>query len=171
VNTFALRLVYVHSQVRWYTVQFAGRDRAECADFPARMGTQTEPKHLQDLKDLRAAVQMIGNKYGAHMKYFRDEQDIAHRGKAMAVPSKFMMRSQLRLYCHVLSPKVVILFNGDFKTKGPISAQECPKVKPHFTKANALTRIIDQALEDGEYVHWDTTGTMLVFQNDQPINP
>lgn len=120
---------------------------------------------------MKAAIQTIGNKYGAHLRYFRDERDIAHRGNAMAVPSTLVMRSQLRLYCHVLSPKVVILFNGDFKTKGPISAQDCPKVEPHFTKANALTRIIDQALDNGERLSWDATRTVLVFDQNKPINP
>jgi hypothetical protein len=163
--------VYVHSQVRWYTVHFAGNDRTEYADFLARMGMETDPKHQRDLNDLKAAIQIIGTKYGAHPKYFRDEQDIVHRGEAMAIPNKYMMRSQLRLYCQILSPRVVILFNGDMKTKGPLSAQECPKVAPHFTKANALTRVINQALEDGEHLRWDVTRTVLVFDQNKPINP
>ncbi len=171
MNTFVLRLVYVHSQVRWYTVHFTGSERTEYADFLARMGMETDPKHQRDLNDVKAAIQTIGNKYGAHLRYFRDEQDIAHRGKAMAVPSTLVMRSQLRLYCHVLSTKVVILFNGNFKTKGPISAQDCLRVEPHFTKANQLTRIIDQALEDGEHLHWDNTRTVLVYDQNKPINP
>ncbi|MEZ4756655.1 MAG: hypothetical protein R2817_07505 [Flavobacteriales bacterium] len=171
MNTFVLRLVYLHSHVRWYTVHFAGHERTEYADFLARMGAETDPKHKRDLNDLKAAIQIIGNKYGAYPKYFRDEQDIVHRGEAMAVPSKFMMRSQLRLYCQILSPRVVILFNGDFKTKGPIAAQDCPRVEPHFTKANALTRVINQALEDGEHLHWDVTRTVLVFDPNKPINP
>ena len=171
MNTFVLRLVYVHRLVRYYTVHFTGSQRSEYADFLARMGAETDPKRQQDLNDLKAALQIIGNKYGAHPKYFRDEQDVVHRGEAMAIPSKYMLRSQLRLYCRILSPGVVVLFNGDFKTKGPISAQECPKVAPHFTKANALTRIISQALVEGERLRRDATGTMLVFEPDQPINP
>ncbi|MBV6489971.1 MAG: hypothetical protein CNCCGFBP_00346 [Fimbriimonadaceae bacterium] len=171
VNTFVLRPVYVHALVRWYTVRFAGNERSEYADFISRMGSETDPKRLSDLNDLKAAIQVIGNKYGAHMRYFRDEQDLMHRGEAMAVPSKYMMRSQLRLYCQVLSPRVVILFNGDFKTEGPISAQECPKVAPHFTRANSLTRVINQALEEGDHLRWDATRTMLVFNPDNPINP
>lgn len=163
--------MYVHSQVRWYTVHFTGNERTEYADFLARMGLESDPKHKQDLDDVRAAIQKIGNKYGAQLRYFRDEHDIAHRGSAMAVPSTLLMRSQLRLFCQVLSPRVVILFNGDFKTKGPISAQECRKVEPHFTKANALTSVINQALVEGEHLSWDATGTMLVFKPDQPINP
>ncbi len=163
--------MYVHSQVRWYTVHFTGNERTEYANFLARMGVETDPKHQRDLNDLKAAIQVIGNKYGALPKYFRDEQDIIHRGEAMAIPSKYMMRSQLRLYCQVLSPRVVILFNGDFKTKGPISAQECSKVEPHFTKSNALSRVINQALEDGEHLRWDTTRTVLVFNQHKPINP
>lgn len=171
MNTFVLRPVYVHRLVRYYTVHFTGNERTEYADFLARMGAETNPKHQQDLNDLKAGIQVIGNKYGAHPKYFRDEQDIVHRGEAMAIPSKYFLRSQLRLYCQILSPRVVILFNGDFKTKGPISAQECPKVEPHFTKANALSRVIKQALEEGEYLRWDPTGTMLEFDSDKPIKP
>jgi hypothetical protein len=157
--------------VRWYTVLFTGNERTEYADFLERMGKEKDPKHLRDLNDVKAAIQAIGNKYGAHPRYFRNEHDVIHRGEAMAVPSTLLMRSQLRLYCQVLSPRVVILFNGDFKTKGPISAQQCPKVEPHFTKANRLTRVINQALEDGEFLKWDATGTMLDFKPDQPINP
>lgn len=164
-------MVYVHALVRWYTVHFTGKERTEYADFLEHMGVETDPKHKQDLDDLKAAIQVIGNKYGAHPTYFRDEHDIAHRGEAMAVPSKYMMRSQLRLYCQILSPRVVVLFNGGFKTKGPISAQECPTVAPHFHRANTLTRIINNALDEGEYLCWDSTGTMLVFKSDQPINP
>lgn len=161
----------MYPKVRYYTVKFAGKERSEYADFLVRMQAVADPKHQQHLNDLNAAIQLIGTKYGAHLEYFRDERDLQHRGEAMAIPSKTILRSQLRLYCHVLSPRVVILFNGGIKTKGPISAQQCPNVAPHFRLANTLTPIIDQALEEGEHLRWDATRTLLEFDPDQPINP
>ena len=65
MNTFVLRLVYVHRLVRYYTVQFTGSQRSEYADFLARMGALSDPKQQQDLNDLKAAIQVIGNKRGS----------------------------------------------------------------------------------------------------------
>lgn len=158
-------------KVRYYTVHFTGKERSEFADFLERMKAEQDPDHQQALNDLKAAIRLIGDKYGAEMRYFRDEQDWTLRGEAMAIPSKYLLRSQLRLYCQVLSPRVVILFNGDVKTKRALSAQECLKVGPHFRKANELTRVINEALEEEEYLRWDPTGTMLEFSEDQVINP
>ncbi|MBS1938888.1 MAG: hypothetical protein JSS84_13860 [Bacteroidetes bacterium] len=166
MNTFVPRLVYDFALVKYYTVQLTGRPRTEFADFLDRM--RSDPHNSRDLGELMAQIQQMGHKYEAHLRYFRDERDLAHRGDAMAIPTQAFSRSRMRLYCQVLSPKVVVLFNGDVKTKGINAAQDCPKVSPHFALANRLTVAIHQAFVE-EQLGWNSACDALTFDPNTPI--
>jgi len=166
VNTFVPRLVYDFALVKYYTVQLTGRPRTEFADFLDRM--RSDPRHTRDLGELMAQIQRMGHEYEAHLRYFRDERDLVHRGEAMAIPAQAFSRSRIRLYCQVLSPKVVVLFNGAEKTKGTNAAQDCPQVAPHFALANRLTVAINRAMEEGS-MGWSAHHTALTFDPKTPI--
>ncbi len=71
--------------------------------------------------------------------------------------------NNLRLYCMRLSDNVVFLFDGDIKTARV--AQECSNVKPYFRQANLLTKLIDQAIIDGD-IQWNPDHTDIVFEDD-----
>jgi hypothetical protein len=166
VNTFVPQLVYDFALVKYYTVQLAGRELTEFADFLVRM--RSEPKNERDLKELMAQISQMGHKFEAHLRYFRDERDVVHRGEAMAMPTPAFSRSRMRLYCQVLSPKVVILFNGDVKSKGINAAQDCPKVSTHFHMANRLTKAIQRAMDE-DLIRWDASHTSLRFDPNTPL--
>ncbi len=167
MNTFVPRLVYDFALVKYYTVQLTGRPRTEFADFLDRM--RSDPRHTRDLGELMAQIRQMGDRYEAHLRYFRDERDLVHRGDAMAIPTQAFSRSRMRLYCQVLSPKVVVLFNGDVKTKGINAAQDCPRVSSHFTQANRLTVAIHRALDEGS-LGWNAHGTALTFAPNLTIS-
>ena len=44
----------------------------------------------------------------------------------------------LRLYCHWISHRIVLLYNGGIKTAA--NAQDCPNVSRHFYNAQSWTR-------------------------------
>lgn len=167
MNTFVPQLVYDFALVKYYTVQLAGRELTEFGDFLVRM--RSEPNNERDLKELMAQITQMGHKYEAHLRYFRDERDLAHRGEAMAIPTQAFSRSRMRLYCQVLSPRVVILFNGDVKTKGVNAAQDCPKVSGHFHMANRLTVAINRCFEDGS-IRWNGSGSAINFDPNTPLS-
>lgn len=152
--------MYDFALVRYYSVQLTGKPRSEFADFLDRM--KSDPRQSRDLGELMAQISQMGHKYEAHLRYFRDERDLMHRGEAMAIPAHAFSRSRMRLYCQVMSPKVVVLFNGDVKTKGINAAQDCPKVSAHFLMANRFTVAINRAIADGD-LRWNATGTDITF--------
>lgn len=132
---------------------------------------QTE-KNGKRLNHILKWLAEIGDKYGAKDSYFRDEQA---QGEAMGLPPYDVNHeptytedgepapNNLRLYCHRLNEHVVILFSGDLKTEA--KAQDCPAVKSHFSLANQLTRIIDQAFKEGE-IRWVEDDTDISFDED-----
>ncbi len=109
-----------------------------------KMGNQVE------LAEINRYIQLIGQKYGAHENHFKNE-DAAER---LPAPYHHFIESDnpddygLRLYCIRLSHSIVILLNGDRKTK--LKVAECENCKPHFTKAVALAKKITAAILNGD---------------------
>lgn len=61
----------------------------------------------------------------------------------------------LRLYCYPISERIILLFNGDYKTAG--KAQDCPNVSSHFWFARrAATEMLVQRRD------WSTRGDELL---------
>lgn len=96
----------------------------------------------------------IGNR-GAKKRYFRFE----NRANALPPPANTLVElgqseetsgEHLRLYCIRLNEEIVILINGERKTKE--TAQECPLVAPHFRLANKIAKKIDEALFNREVI-------------------
>lgn len=131
-------------KVRFYTVLFEGEEESEFENFLLRHENRAD---LADqLDELLAWIDEIAEERGALAWLFRSEN------KAHALPPKQRLEhleaNNLRLYCLRLSDHIVILFNGGEKTAD--TAQNCPKVKPHFDRANRLAAAIDESLRCGE---------------------
>ncbi len=124
-----------------------GKQRAlsEFADFRER--AEADPEVAKDLSEIDAQIERLANG-GASPNFLRGE------GQAAALPGKHwkivtkefspVKDGPLRLYCVLLPHEIIILCNGDRKTAN--TAQECPKVKPHFDFANQLHRIVHKRL-------------------------
>lgn len=132
-------------KAHFYTLQLDGK-QSEYEDFITRMRSSYPYK----LPQLLHMIDQIGNNYGAHKRHFKHERN------ADALPPpyfKFLEDGKepsskygLRLYCAVLSPEVVVLYNGDLKTQD--LPNKCPNVARHFNFALRATAQIDAAIVD-----------------------
>ena len=121
-------------------------------------------------------LQVIGKKYGAQNRFFRNE---AYTADTSALPPVGKDRepyyiedgkkkkNNLRLYCLRANEHVVFLFGGDIKTAE--KAQDCPNVKSHFLLANQLTKAIDKAFKDKDIV-WIEDDTLISCDNNLKLN-
>lgn len=147
--------------MHYYSVRYEGRQNSEFKDFQLRMALG----NVVELAEINRYIEMIGQKYGAYEQHFKGE-DAAER---LPPPYHRFIESDnyddfgLRLYCIRLSPSVVILLNGDHKTKR--KALECKNCKPHFTKAVALAKKINQAILDG-YIEINEEEKELWIEDD-----
>lgn len=118
-------------------------------DFP-------QPQHITERQIIYTTIRKIGER-GARPFYFR------HEGPAFALPGKVdqtLIESNpgdfgIRLYCGLLRPDLVLLLNGDIKTKR--NPDECPNVGPHFRNAVKLVRILLKA-ESDDFVRFTSFG-------------
>lgn len=156
-GTIRLKHIADYKKVCYYSVVL-DQDDKHIEDVRSLFEKFIEEQTLSNpvkLNHILSWLAEIGDRYGAQDNYFRDEQ---YQGEAVGLPPYAKNRppvytendktasNNLRLYCHRLNPKVVILFNGALKTQD--KAQECPNVKPHFLLANQLTKILDQAFQE-----------------------
>jgi hypothetical protein len=120
--------------VTYFTIKGEDSQFSETDDFLLRMKKETE--YADQLEQLALWLQNIGNhKEGALFDLFRPERN------CLALPPKrrhLEDQIDLRLYCHWVSDRVIILYNGGIKT-APL-AQDCPNVSRHFYNAQSWTR-------------------------------
>lgn len=65
----------------------------------------------------------------------------------------------LRLYCYPADHQTLILFDGDRKTPGVRTAQECPQLLPHFRFAQKASAALTEARRTRE---WRTQGRLIL---------
>ena len=138
-------------KVTFYTVYKEEDCISETEDFFRRMYQSEYTEHTKRLA--RLISESIGNKYGAHEKYFS-----RHERLASALPPKphdsfwteeiiSLKNSPLRLYALRISYSVVVLFNGGLKmTNG--SAQDDPNVSIYFLEAQRFAKKIIDAINE-----------------------
>ena len=133
-------------KVCFYTVVLQQRSKSEFQDFSSRMMNSSDINKI-DYGEIVKFIKRIGeSEYGATIENFKDEKS-AHRLKIVEIekPKKGLPNDYgLRLYCFRINEKVVILFNGDRKTKP--KAQQCPKCKTFFETANLISKELGKAL-------------------------
>lgn len=133
--------------VQYYTIRVEGRGKSEFNDFTERM--RREDRNSKELAEINRYIEQIGKFYGAYGQHFR------HEGAAEGLPPPYheFLESEneqdfgLRLYCIRLSPSIVILLNGDRKTT--LKAQNCDNCRKHFSLAQQVAKVINQAIADG----------------------
>lgn len=150
------------AKVTYYTVLFEGNAYNELEDFFIRH--QQNEAIRDELTDLVGWIQKIGNRIGAHIRYFRHERN------AYALPPNRELleidyTENLRLYCMRISESIVILFNGGIKTKIARTPDECPTVRKYFNEALALTEAIDEKIKEKE-ITLDFENRKLIFPPD-----
>lgn len=121
--------------VGYYSLRSEEKQYCETDDFFERMSAN--PEIEEDLERMVYWMDRIGDSIGAHQNAFR------HEGVCSALPPgrKFTGDSnRLRLYCHIVSDSVVVLFNGDIKSDGARTAADCPNVGPHHTRSVGWAR-------------------------------
>jgi len=169
VNRFALvKPLFKFKQVAYYSVCLEEEEQTLYEKFVEKHTNE----NLEKLYHVQKWLQVIGKKYGAQQRFFRNEAQYAD---ASALPPIGKNRepyyiefgkkkaNNIRLYCLRANAKVVFLFGGDLKTAK--KAQDCPNVKPHFELANALTKAIDQAFRDKD-IRWIEEDTLITCDED-----
>ena len=149
------------NKVHYYSVRYEGKENSEFKDFQLRMGI----KNSIELAEINRHIENIGKKYGAYPDHFRDE------GAAEGLPPPYHQFIEsddsddygLRLYCIRLLPSIVILMNGDRKTK--LKAKECENCKPHFDKAVALAKKITEAIVSGEMEIDEEEKEIIIYED------
>lgn len=149
-------------KVYYYTVQKEDVAQSEFEDFLTRM--EGCPDYAEQLGEILQFIKEIGEKHGAREAHFK------HERAADALPPPYYIQPGkpnkfgLRLYCIRLSEEVVILLNGDLKTKN--NPEECPNCRKHFRFANSLARKLDEAIKNREVILVDRE---LQFDDDFEI--
>lgn len=141
MNTFVtIQEFQRFKKVTYYTVQIEDHELTETDKFLEAM--EKEKEYQEEFSNLIDWLSEIGDKRGARDHLFR------HEGIAVALPPDRKYQSdelevkEIRLYCHRVTPEVVILFNGGIKTAR--YPQDCPNVNTHFRQANHYIRQLDK---------------------------
>lgn len=139
------------SKATFYTVRKLNSEISETQDFLERISNTPYKGKLYSVISL--LTNEIGDKYGAHQKYFSRNERMA-----IAFPPrpykpfegetvKNFSYSPIRLYALRVSDSIIVLFNGGLKfTKG--SAQNDPNINMYFYQANDYAQRILKAIED-----------------------
>ena len=116
------------------------------------------PEHSKELEILYNVIDEI--KYrGAKSYYFKSEEG----ANALPRVSQQIINANkkdygLRLYCIRLTDNIVVLLNGNIKTKH--NPEECPNVRRHFKNAIKIARKLDKLLREGE-VNYEKPNCLL----------
>ncbi|MEP0264214.1 hypothetical protein [Dokdonia sp.] len=139
-------------KVTFYTIRHEDADMSETEDFFRRVHSSDYKEDVFKLSMLLANE--IGDRYGAHEKYFNREERAA-----TALPPKYykpfkgektisFSYSPLRLYSYKVSDSIVVLFNGGLKSTNG-SAQDDPNIRIHFRQAYLYSEKIQRAINEG----------------------
>ena len=169
MNNFArIKPLFKYKTVAYYTVSIDGNDKTLYQQFVEKHTVE----NIDKLYHIQKWLKIIGEKYGAQSRFFRNEAKnadtsalppIGKERKPYYVEYGENKANNLRLYCLRANSNVVFLFSGDIKTKQ--KAQDCPNVKSHFNMANALTKAIDNAFRDKDVI-WNEDCTLISCSED-----
>ena len=144
-------------EVEYYSVRLGEKPITEFELFDAK----DFPRHDEELQIIYNVIDQMRWR-GARQFFFKQE-----------VPANALPRVNqeiidannedfgLRLYCIRLTDNLVVLLNGDIKTK--INPVDCPNVRLHFRNALKIAQKLDKALLDKE-VNYLETDCLLDFE-------
>jgi len=169
VNNFAeIKPLFKYRRVAYYSVTINGSQNTLYEDFVSYHEVSNKNKLYHILK----WIQVIGKRYGAQSRFFRNEAFISDtsalppigKDREPSYVEDFENKANnLRLYCLRANEHVVFLFNGDIKTAG--KAQDCPNVRKHFLLANKLSKAINDAFINKDII-WIESGTLIDVEPD-----
>lgn len=150
-------------EVAFYTVKLGKNPSTEYTDFVNRMNTNASDS--LDLSELRFYIKdTIGlNPTGADLRFFKKEGS-ADRIK-QPTPETYVESAPdpkdygLRLFCYRASDRIVILFNGDRKTR--LEVRDCKKCSPYFDSACSIADAITMAVHADKKIVF--TGTDIEY--------
>ncbi len=138
-------------KVTFYTVRFEDETMSETDKFFNRFRDNLDRR--EQLREMAAFIEEIGNVYGAKIWLFRDES------AAEALPPEYRMAIRnglvqfldydLRLFCIRLNDGVVILLNGGIKTAQKVN--DSPDLFPKFRLAQQISRRVTTKIIDREW--------------------
>ena len=132
---------------QFYTFRIGESELTEFELFDAK----EFPDHYKELEITYNLIDQMQYREARGM-FFKDESG-AHALPRVTQDIKEINKVDygLRLYCIFLTPTLVILGNGDIKTK--INPNDCANVAIHFKRIRSIARALDKALliEDVNY--------------------
>ena len=144
-------------EVEYYSVRLGEKPITEFELFDAK----DFPRHDEELQIIYNVIDQMRWR-GARQFFFKQE------GPANALPrvNQEIIDANnedfgLRLYCIRLTDNLVVLLNGEIKTK--INPIDCPNVRIHFRNALKIAQKLDKALFDKE-VNYQETDCLLEFE-------
>jgi len=169
VNNFArIKPLFKYNRVAYYSVCLDENEITLYQEFVKKHTLENKNK----LYHIQKWLKLIGEKYGAQIRFFRNEAKgadtsalppIGKDRKPYYVEYGKKKANNLRLYCLRANSNVVFLFSGDIKTKN--KAQNCSNVRPHFNLANTLTKAIDDAFRNKDII-WNEDCTLINCNED-----
>lgn len=164
MNNFAhIKPLFKYKKVAYYSVILNNNKDSLYEEFVKKHELTDKNK----LYHIQKWLQVIGKKYGAQTRLFRNEAYTADTSalppvgkdkKPYYIEYGKKKNNNLRLYCLRANEHVVFLFGGDIKTAE--KAQDCPNVKSHFLLANQLTDSIDKAFRNKDII-WNDDCTLI----------
>jgi len=134
------------NKVRFIAAKLGSSALSEFEKFDEK--TFTKPHHIREQQIIYKTIEQVGRR-GAKEFYFRPESG------AHALPGQVdqdLMDANpddfgIRVYCGLLREDLVLLLNGDVKTK--LDPNDCPNVGPHFRLAKRLVNALLKAEREG----------------------
>lgn len=173
MNKFAqIKPLFRYAKVAYYSVVLEGDDKSLYEKFVELHEIENKEK----LYHIQKWIQVIGRKYGAQSRLFRNEAIFADTSalppvgidrKPHYIDQGKKKNNTLRLYSFRANENVVFLFSGAIKTTK--KAQDCPNVKSHFLLANQLTKTIDEALRN-KIITWIEDDTLIHYEEEFKLN-
>lgn len=132
-------------QVTFYTVLIDDSTDTEFELFDAKTFNQ----HENEVEYIYNVINQMAYR-GAKTFYFKPERNANAINILQSIIDDNAQNNDfgIRLYCIRLTNNLVVLLNGDIKTK--LKPDECPNVKKHFKMAIALAKKLDAAILDKE---------------------
>lgn len=143
------------SKVRYYTLKFDDDDKTELDKFYDKY----QDEFADSINFIKMWIAEIGEKFSAIPRYFRPEDNAS----ALPPPTKELRcldidskKMNLRLYCIVLSPEIVILVNGGIKESD--STTGSPSCWDQYMFTSNVSSQLNKMIKDG---HLTLKGKML----------
>lgn len=151
-------------QVNFYTIKFDGKEMSEFENFYNRLSSKIENE--EELNEIFAIIDEVKIR-GAKKIYFNREEDNAY---ALPPKHEYYISTDdfgIRLYCVILTPKIIFLLNGDRK-KTQTALDPRSGVSKYFRQANSL---FSQLMKDkqSEIIGWNSDGPFLDFDEDYTV--